>query len=132
MENPTIKIKVSSEKSFGIVFSIIFGITALFFLQKSIFIFILLLIISFLILALGLRKPSYLTKINFIWFKFGLFLGGIISPIIMGIIYFILVFPTGVILKLFNKDPISKNTGKNKPTYWITRKTPIYPFKNQF
>ena len=132
MENSTIIIKKPSEKSFSIVFSIIFFLVALFFLNKSYFICINFLVISFLTLMIGLFKPHYLIQINLIWFKLGIFLGGIISPVIMGIIYFILVFPTGVILKLFNKDPILKNTGKNKPTYWITRKTPIYPFKNQF
>ena len=132
MENSTIIIKKPSEKSFSIVFSIIFFLVALFFLNKSYFICINFLVISFLTLMIGLFKPHYLIQINLIWFKLGIFLGGIISPVIIGIIYFILVFPTGVILKLFNKDPILKNTGKNKPTYWITRKTPIYPFKNQF
>ena len=132
MNEPTIKIEKPSEKSFAMVFGILFLFTSGFFYKDSHLIGLSFFIIAIMIFLTGFFKPSYLKKANLYWFKFGLLLGGIISPIVMAVIYFLIIFPTGILLKLFNKDPLLKKINKSKSSYWITRKTSLQPFKNQF
>ena len=89
------------------------------------------LVISFIFLILGIFNSKILTPLNKLWMKFGLFLGGIISPIIMGIIYFAVVTPTGLIMRILGKDllMLKKN---DKETYWIEKNDPKSSMKNQF
>jgi len=89
------------------------------------------LIISFIFLSLGLINSRILTPLNRLWFKFGLLLGKFISPIIMGIIFFIVVTPIGIIMRLFKKDLLNLKFNK-KETYWIDKKGPKSKMKNQF
>jgi len=97
------EIKISSNKSFGLVFFIVFLLIALYPLLKGNDLRIWSLVISFTFLALGLINSKILTPLNRLWFKFGLLLGRFISPLIMGIIFFIVVTPTGIIMRLFKK-----------------------------
>ena len=98
------KIKISSNRSFGIVFFIFFLIVSLYplYFNGSLNIWALLLSVIFLIL--GLINSKILTPLNILWFKFGMLLGRVISPIIMGMVFFFVVTPTGFLMKLFNKD----------------------------
>ena len=125
------EIKISSNRSFGIVFFIVFLLIALYPLLKDNDLRIWSLVISFIFLILGLINSKILTPLNRLWFKFGLLLGKFISPIIMGIIFFIVVTPIGIIMRLFNKDLLNLKFNK-KETYWIDKKGPKSKMKNQF
>ena len=124
-------IKISSNRSFGIVFFIVFLLIALYPLLKGNDLRIWSLVISFIFLVLGLINSKILTPLNRLWFKFGLLLGRFISPLIMGIIFFIVVTPTGIIMRLFKKDLLNLKYNK-KESYWINKSGPKSKMKNQF
>ena len=124
------KIKISSNRSFGIVFFIFFLILSLWPLTKGEEIKIGLLIVSILFLVLGLIKSKILTPLNILWFKFGILLGRFVSPIVMGIIFFLVVTPTGYIMRLIGKDLLRLK--KNKNSYWIKKVNYKTTMKNQF
>ena len=124
-------IKISSNRSFGIVFFIVFLLIALYPLTYSQDIRIWSVIISIIFLVLGLFNSKILTPLNKLWFKFGIFLGKIISPIIMGIIFFLVVTPIGFIMRLLGKDVLNLKYNKNK-SYWIEKNGPKSKMKNQF
>ena len=124
-------IKISSNRSFGIVFFSIFLLISLYTLLKGSDLRIWSLIISFIFLALGLINSKILTPLNRLWFKFGLLLGKFISPLIMGIIFFVVVTPIGIIMRLFKKDLLNLKYNK-KETYWIDKSGPKSKMKNQF
>ena len=125
------EIKISSNRSFGIVFFIVFLLIALYPLLKDNDLRIWSLLISFIFLALGLINSKILTPLNRLWFKFGLLLGKFISPLIMGIIFFIVVTPIGIIMRLLKKDLLNLKYNK-KETYWIDKSGPKSKMKNQF
>ena len=125
------EIKISSNRSFGIVFFIVFLLIALYPLLKDNDLRIWSLVISFIFLILGLINSKILTPLNRLWFKFGLLLGKFISPLIMGIIFFIVVTPIGVIMRLLKKDLLNLKYNK-KETYWIDKSGPKSKMKNQF
>tara|TARA_B100000242_G_scaffold216642_1_gene158175 strand:+ start:804 stop:1187 length:384 start_codon:yes stop_codon:yes gene_type:complete len=124
-------IKISSNRSFGIVFFIIFFLIALYPLLSDQEIRLWALIISAIFLILGLLKSKLLTPLNKLWFRFGIFLGKIITPIIMGIIFFIVVTPIGLIMRLIGKDLLNLKYNKEK-SYWIEKDGPKSKMKNQF
>jgi len=127
MEN----IKISSNRSFGIVFFAVFLIVAIYPLINSGDIRIWSLVISIIFLIFGLFNSKLLTPLNQLWYKFGILLGKFISPIIMGIIFFFVVTPIGLILRIFGKDVLNlkKNNAKS---YWIKKNGPISKMRNQF
>ena len=125
------EIKISSNRSFGIVFFIVFLLIALYPLLKGNDLRIWSLIISFIFLILGLINSKILKPLNELWFKFGLLLGKFISPLIMGIIFFIVVTPIGIIMRLLKKDLLNLKYNK-KETYWIDKSGPKSKMKNQF
>ena len=124
-------IKISSNKSFGIVFFVIFLLIAIYPLTNGGDIRIWSGIISFIFLVLGLLNSSILTPLNKIWFKFGIILGKIISPVIMAIIFFLVVTPTGLIMRILRKDILNLKYNQNK-SYWIEKEGPKSKMKNQF
>ena len=126
------EIKLGSNRSFGIVFFIVFALIAIYPLINHGEVRIWSLIISFLFLFLGLLNSKILTPINKLWFKFGLFLGKIISPIIMGLIFFLVVTPIGLLMRLFGKDVLNLKLNKKKSSYWIEKTGPKSKMKNQF
>ena len=125
------KIKLGSNKSFGIVFFIVFLIVSLWPLLSSNEIRIWSLIISIIFLTLGLINSKTLTPLNKLWFKFGIFLGNIIAPIVMGIIYFLIVTPIALFLKVINKDVLSLKKTK-KVSYWKNKEKYNSSMRNQF
>ena len=125
------KIKLPSNRNFGIVFSIVFLIISLWPLLNQNDIRIWSLIISGIFLVLGIINSKLLSLLNKIWFKFGIFLGNFIAPIVMGIVYFMVVTPTGLIMKLFGKDSLNLKNN-NKDTYWIKKDNSNSDLKNQF
>ena len=101
------KVKIGSNKSFGIVFFIVFLIVALWPILNNGDIRIWSLVLSVIFLVLGILNSKLLNPLNILWFKFGLFLGKIISPIIMGLVFFVVVTPIAILLKIFRKDVLS-------------------------
>ena len=124
-------IKISSNRSFGIVFSVVFLLIALYPLTYSGEIRIWSAIISLFFLVLGLLNSKILSPPNKLWFKFGIILGKIISPIILGIIFFLVVTPIGFIMRILGKDVLNLKYNKNK-SYWIKKNGPKSKMKNQF
>ena len=123
--------KLPSNKNFGIVFSIFFFLIFIYyFLQYEIFNFFIL-ILSLIFFSLGIVNSKILSPLNYIWFRIGLILGKIISPIILAIIFFIVVTPVGLIMRLFGKDLLNLKYNK-KETYWIKNTDPKSKMKNQF
>ena len=125
------EIKIGSNRSFGIVFCIVFLIIALYPLTNIGEIRIWALIISICFLILGLIKSTFLTPLNKLWFKFGIFLGKIISPLVMGIIFFLVVTPIAILMRLLGKDLLNLKFSNNN-TYWIEKNEPKSKMKNQF
>ena len=123
-------IKINSNRSFGIVFFIVFLLITLYPLTYSEEIRVWSAIISLIFLILSLFNSKILTPLNKLWFKFGIFLGKIISPIIMGILFFLVVTPTGLLMRLLGKDLL--NLKYNNKSYWIEKKGPKSLMKNQF
>ncbi len=124
-------IKIGSNRSFGLVFFVVFLLIAIYPFLKDGNTRIWSLIISFIFLVLGLLNSNLLSPLNKLWFKFGLFLGKIISPIIMGIIFFLVVTPIAVIMRLLKKDLLNLKFKENN-TYWIDKSGPKSKMKNQF
>ena len=125
------KIKISSNRSFGIVFFIVFFLISVYPLLKNGSIYYWSLIISLIFLILGLLNSKILSPLNLIWFKFGILIGKIISPIIMGIIFFLIVSPISILLKIFRKDVLQLKY-HNKKTYWVDKNDVKSNMKNQF
>ena len=124
-------IKISSNRSFGIVFFIVFLLIAIYPLTNGDEIRIWSLIISSIFLILGALNSKILTPFNKLWFKLGIFLGKIVSPLVMGVIFFFVVTPTGLIMRILGKDPLNLKYNLNK-SYWIEKKGPKSKMKNQF
>ena len=124
-------VKINSNRSFGIVFFVVFLLIALYPFTFGGEIRLWSLIISLIFLILGLFNSTILSPLNKIWFKFGLFLGKIVSPLIMGIIFFLVVTPIGFTMRLLGKDVLNLKYNKNK-SYWIEKKGPKSKMKNQF
>ena len=125
------KIKIGSNRSFGIVFSVVFLLISIYPLINDENIRYWSLLISLIFLILGILNSRILTSLNIIWFKFGLFLGKIFAPLIMGIIFFLIVTPIGLIMKFFKKDLLNLKFNKDK-SYWIKKTGPKSKMKNQF
>ena len=124
-------VKINSNRSFGIVFFMVFIFIAIYPLTYYGEIRIWSLIISLIFLILALLNSKILTPFNKLWFKFGIFLGKIISPIIMGIIFFFVVTPIGFIMRLLSKDLLNLKYN-NENSYWIKKTSPKSKMKNQF
>ena len=126
------KIKISSNRSFGLVFFVVFLIVALWPLKSGEDIRIWSLTLSIIFFSLGMLNSKLLTPLNKLWFKFGILLGSIVSPIVMGIVFFLVVTPTSIIMRLLGKDLLKTNKEKNASTYWVKRDKQDSTMKKQF
>ena len=124
-------IKISSNRSFGIVFFVVFLLIALYPIIIGHNLRLWSLAISLIFLFLGLANSKILTPFNKLWFKFGILLGKLISPLIMGVIFFLVVTPTGLIMRIFGKYLLNLKYNKDK-SYWIEKDGPKSKMKNQF
>jgi len=120
-----------SNRNFGIVFTIVFLIISFWPLFKGGDIRYWSLIISFIFFALALINSKILMPLNKIWMKFGLLLGKVVSPIVMGFIFFFVVTPTGILMRIFGKDLLNLKKN-NQNTYWIKKDNKNNNMKNQF
>ena len=124
-------IKIGSNRSFGLVFFIVFLLIACYPVIHQANIRIWSISISLIFLILGLLNSKLLTPLNKIWFKLGIFLGKIVSPLVMAIIFFAVVTPTGFLMRIFKKDLLNLKFNKNN-SYWIEKNEPKSKMKNQF
>ena len=123
--------KIPSNKSFGIVFFILFLIISLWPLLNSGNVRIWSLLLSIIFLILGILNSRILTPFNKIWMKFGVLLSNVVSPIIMVIVFFLVITPIGLLMRLFKKDLLNLKFNKNY-SYWIEKKEPLSKMKDQF
>jgi len=124
-------IKINSNRSFGIVFFVVFLLISLYPLINNESFRLWSLVVSIIFLFLGLINSKILTPLNKLWFKLGIFLGKIISPIIMSIIFFFVVTPIALIMKVLGKDVLNLKYNNNQ-SYWIEKSGPKSKMKNQF
>ena len=125
------KIKLGSNRSFGIVFFLVFLIIATYPLLNDNSIRLWSLIVGIIFLILGIINSKVLTPFNILWIKFGFLLGKIVSPIVMGFVFFGVVTPISIIMKLLRKDLLNLKRNK-KETYWLKKEKIKSNMKNQF
>ena len=134
MNNVDYNIKLPSNQKFGYFFTLVFIIISIYFYFKEIstlfYIFAIISIVFFLITSF---RANILKPLNKLWMKFGLILGKIINPIVMGVIYFFIFSPIGILIRLFGRDELGLRI-KNKKTYWIKRNKNLQTnsFRKQF
>lgn len=124
-------LKQGSNRNFGLVFFIVFLIVATYPLLNDQNMRIWSAVLSLLFLILGLINSKILSPLNKIWFKFGIYLGKIISPLIMCIIFFFIVTPIALLMRLLKKDLLNLKFNKSK-SYWINKNDHKSEMKNQF
>ena len=125
------KIKLGSNRSFGVVFFIFFTIVSIYPLLNDNPIRLLSLIIAIFFLILGILDSKILTPLNIMWMKLGMYLGIIVSPFVMGIIFFLVVTPISMIMKILGKDLLNLKISK-KNSYWVEKDEIKSSMKNQF
>tara|TARA_Y100001970_G_scaffold141442_1_gene174095 strand:- start:2040 stop:2417 length:378 start_codon:yes stop_codon:yes gene_type:complete len=123
--------KISSNRSFGILFSIIFAVIAFWPLKSLGEIRVWSLVVASIFLLLGLINSKLLYPLNFVWVKFGELIGKVVAPLVMALIFFIILTPIGLFLRLIGKDLLNIKLNQNK-TYWIKRDKEPGPMKRQF
>ena len=124
-------IKIGSNRSFGIVFFVVFLLISIYPLIHNEHVRLWSLILSLIFLILGLKNSRILTPFNHLWFKLGIFLGKIISPLIMAMIFFLVVTPIGIIMRILRKDLLNLKF-KKSDSYWIKKDGPKSSMRNQF
>ena len=124
--------KFSSNRSFGFLFFVVFIIISLWPLKSQEDLRLWALILSLIFLILGIFNSKFLTPLNKLWHKFGIFLGSIVSPVVMGVIFFMVVTPMGLIMRFLGKDLLRVNKNKIVSTYWINREKQKTTMKKQF
>ena len=126
------KIKAGTERNFGFVFAAVFLIISLYPLWFGKNMHLWAGIITFIFLFFTIFLPKALILPNKLWFKLGSFIGAIVSPIIMGMIFFLTVTPTGMIMRLLGKDILNQKINKTIKSYWIKKTKTVSLMKNQF
>ena len=122
----------SSNRSFGLLFFIVFLVIGLWPLKNGESLNIYLILIALIFFTLGLINSKLLSPLNNTWVKFGEILGMIIAPIIMALVYFVILTPVSLIVRMFGKDLLGLKFLKKQDTYWIERKKNLNPTKKQF
>ena len=124
--------KKSSNRSFGILFFLVFLGFGLWPLTKEMSPNIYLIIISVIFLILGLLNSKLLSPLNNLWIKFGEILGKVIAPIVMAVVYFLILTPISLLVRLFGKDLIGMKFSNTIKSYWIKRKKHLGTMDKQF
>lgn len=129
------EIKGGSDRSFGIVFAVVFAIIGLWPVMNGGAPRWWGLAIAAVFLMLALAAPTTLAPLNRLWFKFGLLLAKVVNPVVMGILFFLMFVPAGLVMRLLGKDPLRRRFDPEQKSYWIERHPPGPPpdtMKNQF
>ena len=124
------KMKLPSNRIFGFFFGIVFLILGFFFYEKKIISYFFL-FLSIVFIFLGLLNSKKLKLFNFLWIKLGLTLGAIIAPIAIGFVYYFLISPISLLMRLVGQDPL-KIKNKKKKSYWIKKSSKINTMKEPF
>ena len=127
-----LKIKVSSNRNFGLVFFVVFLIISLWPLLDGGQLKIWSLFFSLFFLVLGLMNSKLLTPLNLLWTKFGILLGNVFAPIVMSFIFFLVVTPIGLLMRMMGKDLLRTKYNKSGKSYWIKREKRISKMNQQF
>ena len=127
-----LKIKVSSNRNFGLVFFVVFLIISLWPLLDGGQLKIWSLFFSLFFLVLGLMNSKLLTPLNLLWTKFGILLGNVFAPIVMSFIFFLVVTPIGLLMRMMGKDLLRTKYNKSGKSYWIKREKRITKMNQQF
>jgi len=118
------KVKVSSDRSFGIVFTVVFLTVGIWVVSggqsKGWFFFL----CAAIFLVAAIARPSILGPLNRAWAKFGLLLGQVFNPLLLGVVFFLIVTPTGVVMRLLGKDSLHLKSKSDLESYWIDRTPP--------
>ena len=125
-----INIKRKDNITFGILFFVFFLIIGLYPLKSDGAIRIWSVLFSLVFLIITIIRPNLFTFLNKLWIKFGILLGGIISPIVMGLVFFFVVTPIGVLVRILKKDVMGLKRGAS--SYWINREDKLQSMKKQF
>ena len=129
-DKPEIKIKKNNNITFGILFFIFFLIIGLYPLKSDETIRVWFVVLSLVFLIITIIRPNLFTFLNKLWIKFGILLGKIISPIVMGLVFFFVVTPIGILIRILKKDVMGLKRGKS--SYWINRENKFQTMKKQF
>lgn len=121
----------NTNRSFGILFFIVFFIIGIWPILSGNELRLWSFIIAIIFLIMGITKSRFLTPLNIAWIKFGELLGIIISPLIMGLVYFLVVLPMGILMRVLGKDLLRLKFNKNIETYW-NKKEAKTNFNKQF
>ena len=127
-----VSVKMSSNRSFGLLFFIVFLAISLWPLISQEDLRLWAFIIAIIFFVLGILNSKFLTPLNKLWMKFGLLLGSIVAPFVMGIVYFMVVTPVGLIMRSLGKDLLRMKKNKSASTYWIAREKQNDTMKRQF
>ena len=122
----------SSNRSFGLLFFVVFLILGLWPLKNSLDLNLYLISISAVFLILGVTNSKILSPLNKLWIKFGEIHGMVIAPLVMALVYFIVLTPVSLIVRIFGKDLLGLKFSKKKESYWINRKKKRLLMKKQF
>jgi hypothetical protein len=125
-----INIKRKDNITFGILFFILFLIIGLYPLKSGGTTRIWSLVLSSAFLIITIIRPNLLTFINRLWIQFGILLGKIISPLVMGLVFFFVVTPIGILIRMLKKDVMGLKRGA--PSYWINREDKVQSMRKQF
>lgn len=125
------KLPLPSERSFGMVFTGVFFIAGCY-LSLSGSLVLWPFLAAFTISVLSVTRPQLLAFPNKIWFRFGIMLGAFVAPLIMSLLFFLVLWPTGLLLRAFKKDPLNQIVDKNIETYWINRQDDAGSMRDPF
>ncbi len=125
-------VKISSNRSFGLLFFIVFLAISLWPLKSQEDLRLWAFVLALIFFVLGILNSKFLTPLNKLWMKFGIFLGSIISPFVMGVVFFMVVTPVGLIMRFLGKDLLRIKKSKFVSTYWISREKQNNTMKRQF
>ena len=131
----TADVKLGSDRAFGIVFTVVFMVVALWPLTGGGAPRVWALIVAAAFLAMSLIRPGLLHPLNRIWFRFGMLLHRVVNPLILGLIFYLSVTPVALIMRVLGKDPLRLKFDRGAQSYWLDRDPPGPPpdsLKNQF
>ena len=126
------KVKIGSDRSFGIVFAVVFAVIAFWPLVDSAQIRLWALVLGATLAAIAWLAPHVLKPLNRLWFKIGLGLGRVVSPVVMLLLFATTITPIALIMRVMGKDLLKQKLDPSTSSYWISRETPATPMKNQF
>lgn len=126
-------VKASSDRSFGLVFCAVFALVGLFPLLRGGSPHAWALVVSVAFALAAALRPGVLAPLNRVWTRLGLVLHSVVNPLVMGVMFFLVVLPTGLVMRLLGRDLLRVRIDKSATSYWIERE-PADPdhFKNQF